>query len=219
MSSDEDDRNHFSEEQIKEIKRISKLKKKYYNDRFQVSGWDDDTEGIVEEKEPHAKPVSEILWAAENGDLDLVKKLLSQDPELVNVKDSDGYTPLHRACYNDHSDVTEYLLSTGGDIFAKTIDLWQPLHSACRWNNAVSAAKLLEAGADINCKSKGGQTPLHLAASNGNAKETLQLLLCNTSLQPNLKNDNNETALDIAQRHGKYYKLFEIVNPNINQLS
>lgn len=54
-----------------------------------------------------AKPVTEILWAAENGDLDLVKKLLSQDPELVNVKDSDGYTPLHRACYNDHSDVTE----------------------------------------------------------------------------------------------------------------
>lgn len=58
MSSDEDDRNHFSEEQIKEIKRISKLKKKYYNDRFQVSGWDDDTEGIVEEKEPHGMQCS-----------------------------------------------------------------------------------------------------------------------------------------------------------------
>lgn len=53
------------------------------------------------------KPETEILWAAENGRLDLLKNLVTKNPGLVKVKDRDGYTPLHRACYNNHSEVVE----------------------------------------------------------------------------------------------------------------
>ncbi|EEB15673.1 ankyrin repeat domain-containing protein, putative [Pediculus humanus corporis] len=213
MSSDEEE-NTWNREEIENILKISNLKKKEFNSNFQVSGWEDDNDGIIEE--------SEILWAAENGNLISTKNLLAENSNLINVKDRDGYSPLHRACYNNHPDVVEFLISAGGNIFAKTLDLWQPLHSSCKWNNALCAAKLLDEGADINCKTKGvysklqlntvRHTPLHLAASNGKAKEVLQLLLSNFSLKPFLKNDNNETAYDIAQRSGKYYKIFEIIN-------
>lgn len=56
MSSEEDeDKYQFNEKQVEEIKRISNLKKKDLASKFQVSGWEDDTEGIMEEKDPHSK--------------------------------------------------------------------------------------------------------------------------------------------------------------------
>ncbi|KAL0279672.1 UNVERIFIED_CONTAM: hypothetical protein PYX00_001177 [Menopon gallinae] len=217
VDSDEE-RDTFTEEEVTQMKRISEQRRRDNLATFQVSNWDDDTTGVEEEKDPHGKPETEILWAAENGDLELVKKLTKINEDLLHVKDKDGYTPLHRACYSDHVEIVDYLLSIGADYSAQTEDLWQPLHSACCWNNAFCAAKLLEAGADINAASKGGQTPLHLAASFGNAKETLQLLLMNPKLKPDLKNDTNETAFDIAQRTGTCYGLFQLVDDCINKL-
>ena len=49
-------------------------------------------------------PKKKILWAAENNELDIVKELLEEDSSLVGSRDSDMYTPLHRACYNGHTD-------------------------------------------------------------------------------------------------------------------
>lgn len=54
--------------------------------------------------EPDAK---EILAAAENGDLDKVKKLLTKNHRLLECTDKDGYTPLHRACYGNHVEIVE----------------------------------------------------------------------------------------------------------------
>ena len=50
-----------------------------------------------------AHPHKKILWAAENGDTDLVAELLESDQSLVNSKDNDGYSPLHRASYENHT--------------------------------------------------------------------------------------------------------------------
>lgn len=52
-------------------------------------------------------PKKKILWAAENNYMDIAKSLLDEDPSLVNSRDSDLYTPLHRACYNGHTDMVK----------------------------------------------------------------------------------------------------------------
>ena len=41
-----------------------------------------------------------MLWAAETGNTDILNELAQQSPSLVNCKDDDGYTPLHRAAYS-----------------------------------------------------------------------------------------------------------------------
>lgn len=129
----------------------------------QVSGWDDDAEGIEEERNPVESPAKEILWASENGKLSVVERLILGDPTLIHAKDKDGYTPLHRACYNGHDHIVDFLLRHGANISAETEDGWQPLHSACKWNNARCVAKLLEHGADPNAASKGdASTPSSL---------------------------------------------------------
>jgi hypothetical protein len=52
-------------------------------------------------------PDKEMLWASENGKFSVVERLILADPALIHTKDKDGYTPLHRACYNDHEHVVD----------------------------------------------------------------------------------------------------------------
>ena len=48
-----------------------------------------------------------MLWAAENGNIDEVKRLLDEDQNLLHYVDNDGYSPLHRASYNNHIHVVK----------------------------------------------------------------------------------------------------------------
>src|SRR5699024_9045983 len=52
----------------------------------------------------------DILEASERGKLELVKRLVQTDASLVNVADPDGYTPLHRAAYNNRIEVVKWLV-------------------------------------------------------------------------------------------------------------
>ncbi|XP_026273192.1 ankyrin repeat domain-containing protein 49 isoform X2 [Frankliniella occidentalis] len=159
-------------------------------------------EGEVSQDADDAVPLGveeeEILTAAEKGKLDVLERLLAENENLVNVRDSDGYTPLHRACYSNHADVVEFLLKHKADVKAKTCDGWTPLHSASKWNNYK------------------WQTPLHLASSHPEARETLYLLLTNPKISINIRNKTGELAYDIAHRHCKYYKLFDLCDPCFN---
>lgn len=152
------------------------------DDRFLVSGWEDDLNDIDEEKHPHGKesisfkklkshiihqcyswvydleetPAKEILWAAEKGELEKMKSLVEANPSLIHVKDKDGYTPLHRACYGNFVEMVEFLIGCGANISARTQMLWTPLHSCCQWNHYDCAIKLMQAGADVNATTEGG---------------------------------------------------------------
>ncbi|KAK3933375.1 Ankyrin repeat domain-containing protein 49 [Frankliniella fusca] len=170
----------------------------------------------IDEPVPLGSDEKEILSAAEKGKLSVVEHLLTLNENLVNARDSDGYTPLHRACYSNHPEVVEFLLKHKADVKAKTCDGWTPLHSASKWNNFKCASLLLDYGSEVNPLTNGGQTPLHLASSHPEAKETLYLLLTNPKIAINIRNKTGELAYDIAHRHCKYYKLFDLCDPCFN---
>lgn len=48
-----------------------------------------------------------MLTAAEEGNLEKIKKLVSKNRLLLECTDKDGYTPLHRACYGNNIEVVE----------------------------------------------------------------------------------------------------------------
>jgi ankyrin repeat protein len=143
--------------------------------------------------------------------LTTVQRLLSKKTCHMNTRDEDGFTPFNQAAYRGHLDIVCVLVEQGSDVHAVTVDGWTPLHSACKWNNTRVASFLLQHDADINAQTKGLLTPLHLAAGNRDSKDTLELLLMNRYIKPDLKNNLEETAFDIARRTSVYHYLFEIV--------
>ena len=56
--------------------------------------------------------------AAGNGDLDSVKKILEQDPSLVNQDDQYEWRPIFHAGLRRHYDVVKYLIDCGADLAA-----------------------------------------------------------------------------------------------------
>ena len=158
-----------------------------------------------------------FLTAAENGVLEVIKDLHRfHGNDILAVRDEDEYTPLHRASYNGHTPVVEYLVSEGANVLAKTVDGWQPLHCACRWNKVRVASILLQNGAGVNSQTNGGQSPLHLASANDRAKETLELLLTQPNIDVELRNGQGEVAKTVAQRNGRFAHLYEIVEPSVD---
>lgn len=97
------------------------------------------------------------MWAVNEGKIDLVREILKTDASCVHAVDQDGYTPLHRACYNNNVEMAKLLLKYGANTNAVTEYRWTPLHSACKWGNTECVALLLQFGSNINATSDGGR--------------------------------------------------------------
>jgi len=163
-------------------------------------------------------PIKGLLTAVEQGDLLLVQQYINQDRSLLNARDSDGYTALHRSASGNHLKICEYLIEAGADIHALTEDKWNALHCAAFWNNYEIGSLLLQNGIDINAQTNGGQTTLHLAASQNNNREIIQLLLMHPFINVNIQNKLNETAITIAKRSSSVHGLFDLYTDALTKL-
>lgn len=97
---------------------------------------------------------AEIHDAAGNGDMATIKSLLSENPDLVNVADEKGSTPLHSACNQGQSEVAAFLLEKGADIEAVNGKGFTPLQLAVYGGHRNLVELLLDKGADINATNK-----------------------------------------------------------------
>jgi ankyrin repeat protein len=122
----------------------------------------------------------EIHDAATFGQLEKVKALLQDNPDLVFSRDNsgghNGVTPLHVAA---NKDVAELLLAYKADVNATNNSNETPLHLAAMGGHKDVAELLLANKANVNVRSNDrGRTPLHLAAMTGH-KDVVELLLAN----------------------------------------
>jgi len=61
-------------------------------------------------------PLQQLIQAAQNDDIDRLRSLLQQHPNLVSQKDESGATALHYAALNGHRRAAEFLIERGADI-------------------------------------------------------------------------------------------------------
>ncbi len=71
-----------------------------------------------------------IHVAASNGNYEKVKKLVSNNRDLVNERDLNNKTALHFAAFAGHPEIVEYLIENGADVNAKDVYNMTPLHAA-----------------------------------------------------------------------------------------
>jgi hypothetical protein len=112
------------------------------------------------------------------GDLDAVKKALSQDATLAKSWHPSGLSALHFAAFSGDVAVTKLLLDSGAQIDARARNhqFNTPLQVALLPGNEATARLLLERGADPLVRQERGFAPIHEAAFTGR-RDLVDLLL------------------------------------------
>jgi ankyrin repeat protein len=139
--------------------------------------------------------------ASRNGRSSIAKMLLDKGAG-VNVRDKKGDTPLLVAIDSGHVDAARFLVENGADINAVGMHGDTSLHIAVARGQAEVVRLLLGKGADCNVTREGrdGGTPLQIAAHFGYAD--IVKLLISKGANANTKDNDGNTALDIAIRKG-----------------
>lgn len=110
----------------------------------------------------------DIHKSAADGDLETVKKLLREDPGLLNSLDKDGRTPLLRAVLSPKEDVFKFLIAEGADVNLVDRDGMSPLLFVSYIGLTDWADLLMSHGAQIDSQAHVFRyAPLHLAARAG----------------------------------------------------
>ena len=144
----------------------------------------------------------DIHEAAKTGDIDRLKKILSENPSLVNSQDKDKMTPLHHAIDARNVEAASLLIGHGADVNAVNYKTETPLHLAAYEGNAGAVKLLLEHNADITMREMRDRIPLFLACNWGNDLETVRLLI-DAGSDVNDKNSRGEIVLVSTLYYGK----------------
>ncbi|XP_075955861.1 ankyrin repeat and SAM domain-containing protein 1A isoform X7 [Anarhichas minor] len=136
----------------------------------------------------------------------------------VNCVDSTGYSPLHHAALNGHSEVVEALLRNEALTNIADNKGCYPLHLAA-WKGDEHIVKLLihqgPSHPRLNEQNNDNETPLHCAAQYGHS-QVVRLLLEELT-DPTMRNNKFETPLDLAALYGRLevVKLLLSAHPNL----
>lgn len=138
----------------------------------------------------------------ETDEIQRLKSVVKDSPDLINAMDQDGRTPLLKAAASGYLAVVKYLIANGADINAKDRSLGRnALHWAAGSGHKSVVEFLLSQGVDVNSRDRYGATPLLLAVDKG-FKSIVQVLLDNKAdvnvpgrAIQRIDKDNNATIL------------------------
>ena len=131
-------------------------------------------------------------------DLGGVSKLIVQGAN-INAQVA-GYTPLHAAIREGHTDVVKLLLANGANVNAQAAG-GTPLHMAIREGQTDVVELLIAKGANIDAiEALYLRTPLHATAEKGDAAVVKVLIAKGVNV--NTEDKDGRTPLHLASREG-----------------
>lgn len=147
-----------------------------------------------------------ILGAAVSGhNIDIIKYIISIDPDSVNRSTSYGEKSIHRAsiCSNE---IIKILLDNGANINDQKNNGSRPIYEAIIYCKPENVKYIIECGASLEDMSYHGLTPLQCAAANGFIEPLKVILEAKVSLD--VQDNNGNTALYYAARevHESVYR-------------
>ncbi|KPU80498.1 uncharacterized protein Dana_GF16312, isoform B [Drosophila ananassae] len=158
----------------------------------------------------------QLLEASRAGDIKTVDKLLEHFSKRhgplssfrrspsINCQDMNGYTSLHHACLNGHSNIVRLLISHNALLDVPDIRGSTPLFLAA-WAGHQDIVKMLlmnsPSGANPNAQTIENETPLHSGAQHGH--NAVVAILLSYGADPTIRNNSFQTALDLAAHFGR----------------
>lgn len=148
----------------------------------------------------------DIFTEIEKGNLEEVKRLIQNDPQLVHSR-AGGIFPLHQAVRSRRIDIAKLLISEGADInkFGKDAEEFAPYEAtavteAIRYGDMDMIRLFMDSGADLKKITSLGESYLHYAVFM-NRREIVKYLI-DSGLDVNIKKRGDLTPLHIAALMG-----------------
>lgn len=117
---------------------------------------------------PTTTPWEEVLYAAQEGNLEIVKTYISAnkaDEKLINKQDELGFTLLAVAAVNGHKDIVSALIDAGADPTIQNKNKVSPILLATKSGKTEVMVELITHGkVNVNTMDSNQETPLQLAA-------------------------------------------------------
>ncbi|UKB83422.1 ankyrin repeat domain-containing protein [Chryseobacterium sp. MEBOG06] len=116
-----------------------------------------------------------IFDIARTGTVTEVKELMKQNPDIINLVNENGFSPLILACYRGNTEVAEFLIDHVKDVNYKSREGTALAGLAVKYDKQLTE-NLLKKNADPDIADSTGYTPLFWAVKFGN-KELVELLI------------------------------------------
>ncbi|XP_018587450.2 transient receptor potential cation channel, subfamily N, member 1 isoform X3 [Scleropages formosus] len=148
--------------------------------------------------------------ASQSGHPDTALAFLKKGVPLY-MPNKSGAVCLHAAARSGHAGVVKALLLKGAQVDTITKDGYTALHLAVQACKPLVVETLLGFGAQVQCKGgKAKETPLHIAAQVKEGKNVAEMLL-KSGADVNAEQENGETAVHVAARHGNLQTLKALI--------
>ncbi|XP_071444003.1 alpha-latrotoxin-Lg1a-like [Hetaerina americana] len=136
--------------------------------------------------------------------------LMNNNSTDINIKDGNGYTPIHIAAEAGHDKFIELLIEHGADVNEKTnSEELTPLHIAAYKGYESTVTTLMRTNSiEVNAKDKEGFTPLHSAVLGG--VPVVQVLISDNTTDVNAKSNYGLTPLHLSSMNN-YLDIVEIL--------
>jgi len=136
-----------------------------------------------------------LMYAAEYGDLELLKFLLNKGA-TVDLRDESGMTALYHAALHGRHQAVELLLTLGANPNITPSDRRTLLHVAVASGNHETIEFVLKMRPVVDAQSESGITPLILATMNRDS--SIVKLLLDSGANPNISDSEGTTPLIVA---------------------
>jgi ankyrin repeat protein len=145
---------------------------------------------------------SDIKKAIIDNNLNRVKALVEENPDIVHITNTSGEGPLYMASHFGHLHIIEYLVEHGANINQQeNRNGWTALNLAVHGAHTNVVEYLLNAGADWNIPTNYGDTPLIIACHKNKNNSHLEIIKMLLILGPDVtvENKGGHNALSYAE--------------------
>lgn len=151
---------------------------------------------------------NDIFDACRQGNIEKVKELYEENPDVITTSDFKGFTPIVLATYNNQPEVVDFLLEKGAKIDSEDGENSALMGVAFKGYTEI-ARKLIETGANVNQRNANGATALTFAATFGHIDIAKMLLKKGADIY--VPDSRGKTPLDHArmQENWEMYDLLE----------
>lgn len=158
----------------------------------------------IRPKTDEEKRRPDVFHALKTGNIQLVKEIVDEDPNQVNIVNGEGASPLMIAAVTGKLDLVELLIERNADINKQdNVHAWTALMQATYHGNKEVVLYLLNQGADVNLRAKNGYTAFDLVMLLNDPDTELVRLLASVCMQIDKEKSKQKNKSNLSRSRSK----------------